>query len=50
MESLQTKTSLHRNIVKSRSGGSRESKTDFANLESRIYTLQKMLKEGINLS
>ncbi|XP_014606667.1 PREDICTED: coiled-coil domain-containing protein 61-like [Polistes canadensis] len=50
MESFQTKTSSNRNITKSRYISSKESKIDFGNLESRIYTLQKMLKEGINLS
>ncbi|KAK2582888.1 hypothetical protein KPH14_008963 [Odynerus spinipes] len=50
VESFQTKDSSHRNIAKSRYGGSKGSKIDFGNLESRIYTLQKMLKEGINLS
>ncbi|XP_046813379.1 centrosomal protein CCDC61-like isoform X2 [Vespa crabro] len=50
MESFQTKNSSNRNIVKSRYICSKESKIDFGNLESRIYTLQKMLKEGINLS
>ncbi|KAL2717976.1 centrosomal protein CCDC61-like [Vespula squamosa] len=50
VESFQTKNSSNRNIIKSRYVCSKESKIDYGNLESRIYTLQKMLKEGINLS
>ncbi|XP_033328144.2 centrosomal protein CCDC61 isoform X1 [Megalopta genalis] len=48
MESLRVRSSPSRN-VKTRNR-TKDSKTDYESLESRISTLQKMLKEGIHLS
>ncbi|XP_024942145.1 coiled-coil domain-containing protein 61 isoform X2 [Cephus cinctus] len=48
LESLKSKNSPRRTVTKSRRFGIKE--IDFGNLESRIHTLQKMLRDGINLN
>ncbi|CAK9808633.1 Centrosomal protein CCDC61 [Anthophora plagiata] len=49
LESIRTQRSPCRNI-KTFNNKTKNSKLDFDNLEARIQTLQKLLKEGINLN
>ncbi|XP_076392587.1 centrosomal protein CCDC61 isoform X3 [Megachile rotundata] len=49
-ESIRTCKSPYRNTKASYTNRKKNSKHDFENLEARIRTLQKMLKEGINLN
>ncbi|XP_076547475.1 centrosomal protein CCDC61 isoform X6 [Osmia lignaria lignaria] len=50
LESIRTRGSPCRNTKTSYTNKKNNSKIDFEHLEARIHTLQKMLKDGINLN